>query len=124
LRLTGRPALKVGGFRIVGTSPRRLDIPDKVTGACQYGIDTMVPGMKAVRTKDVTLGNVPDIEQSVVASGGRLIQAVCQVQMLHHAAMEPIAMVASWRQTAWRCGPACRTRWAPAPRWPRLPAFR
>jgi isoquinoline 1-oxidoreductase beta subunit len=184
LRLAGRPALKAGGYRIVGTSPMRLDIPDKVTGACQYGIDIVVPGMKAVavraapahgqrllgvdaapamavsgvskvlqldnavavvaetwwnaqhallqlqprfdqlpgnaasfaavsseglevaqrnaleagdRNKDVRLGNVPEIEQSVIAAGGRLIQASYQVQMLHHAAMEPIAMVASWR---------------------------
>lgn len=32
-------------FRLVGTAPPRLDIPDKVTGRTKYGIDVSLPGM-------------------------------------------------------------------------------
>jgi isoquinoline 1-oxidoreductase beta subunit len=32
-------------FRIIGTSPARLDIPSKVNGAIRYAIDTVLPGM-------------------------------------------------------------------------------
>ena len=32
-------------FTILGTSPKRLDIPDKVTGALKYGYDARVDGM-------------------------------------------------------------------------------
>ncbi len=33
-------------FRIIGTSPRQLDTPAKVTGKAAYGVDARVPGMK------------------------------------------------------------------------------
>ncbi|MBC7894406.1 MAG: xanthine dehydrogenase family protein molybdopterin-binding subunit [Cytophagaceae bacterium] len=32
-------------FRIIGTSPKQLDTPAKVTGKAQFGIDARVPGM-------------------------------------------------------------------------------
>ncbi|MBI5583657.1 MAG: xanthine dehydrogenase family protein molybdopterin-binding subunit [Deltaproteobacteria bacterium] len=32
-------------FRLIGTSPGRLDIPDKVAGTAVFGMDVMVPGM-------------------------------------------------------------------------------
>ncbi len=32
-------------FQLLGTSPRRLDLPAKVTGAAGFGIDTVLPGM-------------------------------------------------------------------------------
>lgn len=32
-------------FKLIGTSPKRLDTPLKVTGKAQYGIDIRVPGM-------------------------------------------------------------------------------
>jgi CO/xanthine dehydrogenase Mo-binding subunit len=32
-------------FRLIGTSPKRLDIDDKVRGKTVYGIDVVVPGM-------------------------------------------------------------------------------
>ncbi|WP_225767682.1 molybdopterin cofactor-binding domain-containing protein [Inquilinus sp. Marseille-Q2685] len=38
--------LKTGGFRLIGTSHRRLDSAAKVQGAAQYGIDVRLPGMK------------------------------------------------------------------------------
>lgn len=34
-----------GQFRLLGTSPRRTDVADKVTGAARYGMDVQLPGM-------------------------------------------------------------------------------
>ncbi len=34
------------GFRLIGTSAKRLDTPSKVDGTTVYGIDTQVPGMR------------------------------------------------------------------------------
>src|SRR5262249_54121619 len=33
-------------FRLVGTSPKRLDTPDKVNGKAQFGLDVRLPGMQ------------------------------------------------------------------------------
>ena len=33
-------------FRLIGRAVKRLDTPDKVTGAARFGIDVMLPGMK------------------------------------------------------------------------------
>ena len=33
-------------FRLIGTSPKRLDTRLKVTGKAHYGIDVRVPGMQ------------------------------------------------------------------------------
>ncbi|MEX2165931.1 MAG: molybdopterin cofactor-binding domain-containing protein [Methyloceanibacter sp.] len=33
-------------FKLIGTSPKRLDTPDKVNGTAVYGIDVKLPGMK------------------------------------------------------------------------------
>lgn len=42
-----KPAMKSpADYKIVGTPKPRLDIPEKVTGAAQFGMDVMVPGMK------------------------------------------------------------------------------
>lgn len=44
--LTGEPKLKdPGAFRLIGTSPRRVDLDDILSGRAKYGIDTVVPGM-------------------------------------------------------------------------------
>ncbi len=45
--LSAAPALKAPkDFKLVGTSPARLDIPAKVDGSAQYGMDIHLPGMK------------------------------------------------------------------------------
>ncbi|MEM9616606.1 MAG: molybdopterin cofactor-binding domain-containing protein [Pseudomonadota bacterium] len=42
-----KPALKSpGDYKIVGTAKPRLDLPEKVTGEAQFGMDVIVPGMK------------------------------------------------------------------------------
>jgi len=40
------PALKTGGYKIVGKPLPRLDTPSKVNGSAIYGLDFRVPGMK------------------------------------------------------------------------------
>ena len=37
--------VKAGGFQVIGTSLRRKDGPDKVTGRAQYAADMLLPGM-------------------------------------------------------------------------------
>jgi len=37
---------KLSAFKLIGTSAKRLDTPDKVNGKTVYGIDAKVPGMK------------------------------------------------------------------------------
>jgi isoquinoline 1-oxidoreductase subunit beta len=45
--LAAAPTLKArAAFTLIGTSPPRLDIPPKVTGAAQYGIDLALPNMR------------------------------------------------------------------------------
>jgi isoquinoline 1-oxidoreductase beta subunit len=40
-----QPSLKSGGFALIGTSPLRVDVADKVDGGAKYGIDVKLPGM-------------------------------------------------------------------------------
>jgi isoquinoline 1-oxidoreductase beta subunit len=45
LPVPAQPMLKSGGFALIGTSPRRVDLTDKVDGTAKYGIDVKLPGM-------------------------------------------------------------------------------
>jgi isoquinoline 1-oxidoreductase beta subunit len=51
-------------YRIVGTSPPRLDIPAKVRGAAGYGIDVELPGMlyAAVKAAPVHRGRLVSVD--------------------------------------------------------------
>jgi len=47
-----KPVLKdESEFTIMGTSPQKFDIPAKVDGTAQFGIDTVLPGMKYATVK-------------------------------------------------------------------------
>jgi isoquinoline 1-oxidoreductase beta subunit len=64
LSLPDKPSLKSPGeFRIMGTSPPRFDVPAKVDGSANFGIDASLPGMKyaAVKAAPVFGGRVLDI---------------------------------------------------------------
>jgi CO/xanthine dehydrogenase Mo-binding subunit len=52
-------------FRLIGTPARRLDLPAKVNGTAQYGMDVRVPGMKiaTVAASPVFGGKVADIDE-------------------------------------------------------------
>jgi len=45
LPIPAHPVLKTGGFALIGTSPLRVDVTDKVDGTALYGIDVKLPGM-------------------------------------------------------------------------------
>ena len=69
LPLPDKPALKSqDGFRIMGTSPPRFDVPAKVDGSAEFGIDTALPGMKhaAVKAAPVFGGRVLAVDESSV----------------------------------------------------------
>jgi isoquinoline 1-oxidoreductase subunit beta len=70
-------------FRLIGTSARRLDAPDKVTGAAQYGIDVKVPGMKiaAVAASPVIGGKLSRVDDEKT----RLVKGVRGVVRLEDA---------------------------------------
>jgi len=69
LELPDKPVLKTRDeFRIMGTSPPRLDIPAKVDGTAQFGIDAKLPGMAyaAVRAAPVFGGKLESMDPAKV----------------------------------------------------------
>ena len=56
-------------FRILGTSPQRLDVPGKVDGSAKFGIDAALPGMKfaAIKAAPVFGGRVRSFDTSSIA---------------------------------------------------------
>ncbi len=69
LPLPDKPALKSPReFRIIGTSPPRFDVPAKVDGSANFGIDVVLPGMKfaAVKAAPVFGGRVLSVDESSV----------------------------------------------------------
>jgi isoquinoline 1-oxidoreductase subunit beta len=53
-------------FKLIGTSAKRLDAPDKVNGKAEFGIDVKVPGMKiaAVAACPVIGGKLAHVDDS------------------------------------------------------------
>jgi isoquinoline 1-oxidoreductase beta subunit len=69
LSLPDKPSLKSPGeFRIMGTSPPRFDVPAKVDGSANFGIDASLPGMKyaTVKAAPVFGGRVLAVDESSV----------------------------------------------------------
>ena len=69
LPLPDKPALKSPDeFRIIGTSPPRFDVPAKVDGSAEFGIDAALPGMKyaAVKAAPVFGGRVLSVDESSI----------------------------------------------------------
>jgi len=58
------PRLKTGGFALIGTSPLRVDVADKVDGTALYGIDVKLPGMLygAVKTCPTLGGKLKSLD--------------------------------------------------------------
>lgn len=64
-----RPRLKrEDEFRIMGTSPGRLDVPSKTDGSATFGIDVTLPGMKyaAIRAAPVFGAKVASVDPASV----------------------------------------------------------
>ena len=67
LPMPDKPSLKTpDAFRIMGTSPPRFDVPAKVDGSANFGIDAVLPGMKhaTVRAAPVFGGRVVSVDES------------------------------------------------------------
>jgi len=74
-----KPALKDSGdYRIVGTSKPRLDLPEKVNGTAQFGIDVTVPGMvyAAVALAPVRDARATSIDDSAAQMRAGITQVV------------------------------------------------
>ncbi len=70
------------------------DLPPASTDSLFRSHDTALKSGK--RTGDFKLGNAVKAGQAASSNGGRRVEAVYRVQMLHHAAMEPMSMTAHW----------------------------
>ncbi|MDK1386551.1 xanthine dehydrogenase family protein molybdopterin-binding subunit [Sinorhizobium sp. 8-89] len=70
-------------FKLIGTPQKRLDAPQKVAGATQYGIDVRLPGMKiaAVVASPVLGGQVTSVDDGAT----RKIAGVRDVIRIHDA---------------------------------------
>ena len=69
LPLPDKPSLKsTDEFRIMGTSPPRFDVPAKVDGSADFGIDASLPGMKhaAVKAAPVFGGHVVSVDEASI----------------------------------------------------------
>jgi isoquinoline 1-oxidoreductase subunit beta len=66
LPVPAQPSLKSGRFALIGTSPLRFDIRDKVDGSARYGIDVKLPGMLygAVKTCPTLGGKLKSFDNS------------------------------------------------------------
>ena len=96
-------------FKLIGTSPRRLDLAGKVNGQAQYGIDVKLPGMKiaTVRACPVfggTLANVAD-------ENARAIPGIYRIVRLPDA----VAVVADNTWTAMQGLNALQLQWDEGP---------
>jgi len=66
-----QPALKNNAeFKIIGSSPARVDVPQKVDGSARYGIDMVLPGMLigAVKTSPTLTGTLKSFDDSAARS--------------------------------------------------------
>ncbi|MDR3535772.1 MAG: xanthine dehydrogenase family protein molybdopterin-binding subunit [Acetobacteraceae bacterium] len=106
------PLKSVDQFKLIGTSPRRLDTPSKVDGSCVYGIDVKVPDMKVgtVAACPVTGGTLRSLDDSAarklpgVRDVVRIDNAVAVIGDHFWAAKQGLAAL----QIEWDLGPYAR----------------
>ena len=96
-------------FKLIGTSAKRLDAPDKVNGTAQFGIDVKVPGMKVatVAACPVFGGKLASVDDSKA----KAIKGVHQVVRLDDA----VAVVADHMWAAKQGLAALDIRWDEGP---------
>ena len=65
-------------YRLVGTSPARLDLPAKVTGAAGFGVDLVLPGMlfATVRHSPLLGTRIAGVDNSAEVSGMAGVEGV------------------------------------------------
>src|SRR5437762_10513872 len=96
-------------FKLIATSVKRLDTPDKVDGTAQFGIDVRLPGMKvaAVAASPVFGGKLASVDDAKA----RAVQGVRQVVRLEDA----VAVVADDTWAAKQGLGALDIRWDDGP---------
>jgi isoquinoline 1-oxidoreductase beta subunit len=96
-------------FKLIGTPAKRLDGPDKVNGAAEFGIDVKVPGMKVamVAACPVFGGKLASVDDSKA----KAIKGVQQVVHLRDA----VAVVADHTWAAKKGLAALEIRWDEGP---------
>ncbi|MDB6088023.1 MAG: aldehyde dehydrogenase [Gammaproteobacteria bacterium] len=100
-------------FRLIGTSPQRLDLPGKVNGQATYGIDIRLPAMKfatfmACPVFGGSLGTVDDRAASSIPGVYKVVRLPDAVGVIADntwAAMQGLAAL----QIEWNEGPHRRT---------------
>lgn len=89
-----QPVLKkIEDFKIIGTSPNRVDVPAKVDGSAQYGIDKRLPNMLygAVRAAPQVTGKLKTYDDSAA----RAMKGFHSTVALENAV---VVLAASWWQ--------------------------
>jgi isoquinoline 1-oxidoreductase beta subunit len=100
------PALKdPETFRIIGTSPARLDSPEKLRGAARFGLDTRVPGQLFVAiARSPVFGAKPRSWDAAAAKARPGVREVLQVD-------SGIAVAATSTWAALQARDALRVEW-------------
>jgi isoquinoline 1-oxidoreductase beta subunit len=101
LPIPAQPSLKSGKFALIGTSPLRVDLADKVDGSAQYGIDVKVPGMLygAVKTCPTLGGKLKSFDDAKARQSPgfhttvALPDGVIVVARSYHQAKKALALV-------------------------------
>ncbi len=106
LPVPAEPALKdPETFRIIGTSPARLDSPEKLRGAARFGLDTRVPGQLFVAiARSPVFGAKPRSWDAAAAKARPGVREVAQLD-------SGIAVAATSTWAALQARDALRVEW-------------
>jgi len=109
------PLRDAADYRLIGTSPPRLDVPAKVLGHAAFGIDTVLPGLlhAAVRHSPLTGTRLAAVDNVAEVAGMAGIEGVVRI------GAQAVAVVARDTWTAQRG--AARLSLKPEPVDPRVP---
>jgi isoquinoline 1-oxidoreductase subunit beta len=105
-------------FRIVGTDIPRADVPPKVTGQAQFGLDVRVPGMLyAVVARCPTFGGKPARFDATAAKAVRGVRQVVEIPAVEAGAHTAggIAVVADSTYAAMKGREALKVEWDHGP---------
>jgi isoquinoline 1-oxidoreductase beta subunit len=99
------PLKEESQFKLMGTSLRRLDVPDKVSGKAIFGIDSFVPDMLYA-----TLARPPAFGAKIISYDKEAAEKIPGVQKV--ASIDGgIAVCATTLELAWKGRDALKVRW-------------
>jgi isoquinoline 1-oxidoreductase beta subunit len=114
--IPANPALKdPAGYRVIGTSLARLDVPAKTDGRAQFGIDTRLPGMRfAAIAQCPVFGGSLKRADAAKAKSMPGVQAVIELEATSTSAAA-VAVIADGWWRAKRALEAVAIEWADGP---------